>query len=135
MHYLTKQLEFSATHRLCNPELSGAENDAIFDKCNNPNGHGHNYKLQVTVKGTPDPKTGYVLDLKILKRIITEKIVDKVDHKNLNFDVDFLSGIIPTSENLCTAFWTILESSLPSGELHRIRLFETDNSFVDYFGE
>lgn len=135
MLYVTKQRKFSASHRLFNPELSNEQNDNIYDKCNNYYSHGHNYVLEVTVAGMPDPKTGYVIDLKELKRIIDENIVDKVDHKHLNFDVPFLEGIIPTVENLAVVFWNILEEKLSSGKLHKIKLYETDMSYVEYFGE
>jgi len=134
MLYLTKKVTFSAAHRLFNPSFTFEQNDEIYDKCNNPNGHGHNYTLEVTVNGIPNPDTGYVIDLKKLKIVLDEEIISKVDHKHLNFDVPFLEGIIPTVENLSVAFWKILEKKLPAGELHRIRLWETDNSYVDYFG-
>lgn len=135
MLYVTKQRKFSSAHRLFNPTFDEKKNDEIYDKCNNYYGHGHNYTLEVTVAGKPDPKTGYVIDLKVLKRVIDENITNKVDHKHLNFDVPFLEGIIPTVENLLVVFWGILEDKLPAGKLHRIRLYETDMSFVDYYGE
>lgn len=109
-------------------------NDEIFDKCNNFFGHGHNYVLEVTVAGLPNPQTGYVIDLKKLKRIIYDEIFDKVDHKHLNYDVDFLKGIIPTAENLAVSFWRILETKISDGKLHKIRLFESESSYVEYFG-
>jgi len=135
MLYISKIVEFSAAHRLFNPENSEEQNEQVYDKCNNYYGHGHNYKLEVTVKGYPEPDIGYVIDLKKLKKIIEDEIVNKVDHKHLNYDVDFLKGIIPTVEHLAVTFWDILKDKLPAGELHRIRIYETDNSFVDYFGE
>ncbi|MCB0713836.1 MAG: 6-carboxytetrahydropterin synthase [Ignavibacteriae bacterium] len=135
MIYVTRKAHFSASHRLYNPEFSDQQNQEIFDKCNNPNGHGHNYVVEVTVKGVPDPQTGYVIDLKKLARILDREIIDKVDHKHLNHDVDFLRGIIPTAENLAVVFWGILKSSIPSGELHSIKVFESDNNFVEYYGE
>jgi 6-pyruvoyltetrahydropterin/6-carboxytetrahydropterin synthase len=135
MIYVTRKSTFSAAHRLYNPTFSDERNEAVFDKCNNLWGHGHNYVLEVTVKGLPDPETGYVIDLKELKDILDEVIIQKVDHKHLNFDVDFLSGIIPTVENLCVVFWDQLRNRLPSGELHRIRVFESDQNVADYFGE
>ncbi len=135
MLYLTKRMTFSASHRLYNPEFSFEKNEEIFDKCNNPNGHGHNYVLQVTVKGKPDINTGYVMDLKKLKKIMNEEIIKKVDHKNLNFDVEFMQGIIPTVEHLAVKFWEILEQKLDGAELHHIRIFETESSWVDYYGE
>lgn len=135
MVYVTRKEHFSAAHRLYNPTFSDERNEAVFDKCNNLYGHGHNYTLEVTVKGVPDPATGYVIDLKRLRDLIDEVIIDHVDHKHLNFDVPFLHGIIPTVENLCVAFWQQLEHRLPSGELHCIRVFESDNNLADYYGE
>ena len=134
MLYLTKKLSFSAAHRLYNPSFTFEKNEEIYDKCNNPNGHGHNYILEVTVRGEPDKETGYVIDLKKLKQLINKEIIEKVDHKNLNLDVGFLKGVIPTVENLVLAFWQILKDKLPSGELHRIKLWETENSFIEYYG-
>ncbi len=135
MVYVTRRCHFSASHRLYNPEFSDAKNDEIFDYCNNLWGHGHNYTIEITVSGMPDPDTGYVIDLKKLCRILKEEIIEKVDHKHLNHDVDFLTGIIPTAENLAVVFWQILERNLPTGNLHSIKLFESDNNFVEYFGE
>ena len=135
MVYVTRKSHFSAAHRLFNPSFPADKNDAIFDKCNNPNGHGHNYVLEVTVRGIPDPETGYVIDLKLLRDILDAEIIDKVDHKHLNYDVDFLHGIIPTAENIAIVFWSILENKIPSGERHSIKLFESDSNFVEYFGE
>ena len=135
MVYVTRKMHFSAAHRLFNPTFSHEKNEQIFDKCNNPLGHGHNYTLEVTVKGMPDPETGYVIDLKKLRDIIEDNVVDKVDHKHLNYDVDFLQGIIPTAENLAIRFWSILEPKITSGTLHSIKLFESDQNFVEYFGE
>ncbi|NLO19786.1 MAG: 6-carboxytetrahydropterin synthase [Ignavibacteria bacterium] len=134
MHYITKITNFSASHRVFNPELSDEENEKIFGKCSNKNGHGHNYKLEVTVCGDINPLTGYAIDLKILKSLIEKEIIEKVDHKNLNTDLDFLKNQIPSIENLATAFWQILENKLPSGKLYKIKIFETDNSFVEYYG-
>jgi 6-pyruvoyltetrahydropterin/6-carboxytetrahydropterin synthase len=135
MLYLTKKVMFSAAHRLYNPEFSEEKNDRVFDKCNNYYGHGHNYVLEVTIAGIPNPETGYVFDLKKLKNLLNEEIVSKLDHKHLNFDVDFLKGIIPTVENLTVIIWRILENKIPSGKLHSIKLYETENSYVEYFGE
>lgn len=135
MVYVTRRVTFSAAHRLFNPQWSDEENQRIFDKCSNPRGHGHNYVLEVTVRGVPDPATGYVIDLKRLREIIEEHILAKVDHKNLNEDVDFLRGIIPTAENLAWAFWQVLEPLIPAGKLHSIRLYESENNFVEYRGE
>lgn len=131
---ITRKTTFSASHRLFNPHWDDVTNEKIFDKCNNPNGHGHNYTLEVTVEGNPDPDTGYVLDLKKLKDIIESEIIEKVDHKHLNYDVSFLRGIIPTAENIAVVFWQILEQALPAGNLYSIKLFESENNFVEYFG-
>jgi len=135
MVYVTRKAEFSAAHRLFNPKFSDAENEAIFDKCNNPLGHGHNYVIEVTVAGEPMKDTGYVIDLKKLKDIIDSEVIDKVDHKHLNYDVDFLHGIIPTAENLAVAFWNALEKKIPEGKLYSIKLYESDKNFVEYKGE
>jgi 6-pyruvoyltetrahydropterin/6-carboxytetrahydropterin synthase len=135
MVYVTRKCHFSAAHRLYNPEWTNEKNTAIFDKCNNPRGHGHNYEMEVTVVGQPDPETGYVIDLKQLRDIIEVEIIDQVDHKHLNYDVDFLYGIIPTAENIAVMFWQRIERKLPSGKLHSLKLFESDNNFVEYFGD
>lgn len=134
MIFVTRKTTFSAAHRLFNPTFSDEQNEAVFDKCNNKLGHGHNYVLEVTVKGLPDAQTGYVIDLKKLKEILDRFVVERVDHKHLNYDVDFLLGIIPTVENLCVAIWQQLEHRLPSGELYMIRLHESDQNSADYFG-
>lgn len=128
---------FSASHRLHNPELSDAENLALYDICNNRYGHGHNYVLEVYVEGQPDPETGYVMDLKILRDVVREEIIDWVDHKHLNYDVPWLQGIIPTAENLAIAFWQRLESRLTQrhAKLARVRVAESENNLVDYLGE
>lgn len=135
MIYVTRKMHFSAAHRLCNPEWTDEQNEKFYDKCNNYHGHGHNYDLVVTVKGVPDPETGYVIDLKKLRDIIKENIIDKVDHRHLNYDVDFLEGIIPSAENLAAVFWNILENKITSGELYSIKLYESENNYVEYFGE
>ncbi|MCX7737053.1 MAG: 6-carboxytetrahydropterin synthase [Candidatus Kapabacteria bacterium] len=135
MLYITKRVHFSASHRLFNPTFNDQKNDEIYDKCNNFYGHGHNYILEVTVRGIPNPQTGYVIDLKKLKRILNDTIVDKVDHKHLNFDVDFLKGVITSVENLAVIFWKILKEEIKEAELYKIKLYETENSYVEYFGE
>ncbi len=134
MIYITRRLEFCASHRLYNPEFSDEKNEATFGLCNNPNGHGHNYVLEVTVKGEVAPETGMVLDLKALKKLINEEVVSKVDHKNLNVDVDFLEGVIPTAENIAIHIWNILEPKIESGTLHEVKLFESERNFVVYHG-
>ena len=134
MIYLTRKTEFCASHRLFNPKFSPEENERIFGLCNNPNGHGHNYVLEVTVKGEVEEETGMVLDLKTLKKLITLEIIDKVDHKNLNVDVKFLEGVIPTAENIAIKFWEILEPKIIKGQLHEVKLFESERNFVIYKG-
>lgn len=135
MMYVTRRATFSASHRLYNAELSEEENVRLFDKCASPNGHGHNYVLEVTVAGEVGSATGYVIDLKELKGIIAREILDKVDHKHLNHDVDFLRGVIPTAENIAIAFWNVLAPAISHGRLHSIRLQETENNSVEYRGE
>ena len=135
MIYITRKAHFSAAHRLYNPTFSDERNDATFDKCNNPMGHGHNYTIEVTVAGIPDPLTGYVIDLKKLSAIMDNYIIEKVDHKHLNYDVPELHGIIPTAENIALVFWQILEPKVTEGKLHSIKIFESDNNFVEYKGE
>ncbi|HWP81145.1 MAG TPA: 6-carboxytetrahydropterin synthase [Bacteroidota bacterium] len=135
MVYVTRRATFSASHRLYNPDLSERENLELFDKCASPNGHGHNYVLEVTVVGKPGGKTGYVIDLKKLKQILQREILEKVDHKHLNHDVEFLRGVIPTAENIVRSFWKILEPKIPEGRLYSIRLQETENNSVEYRGE
>ena len=134
MIYITRKLEFCASHRLYNPEYSDEKNEEVFGLCNNPNGHGHNYVMEVTVCGDVDPETGMVLDLKALKRLVNEEIILKVDHKNLNVDVPFLKNIIPTAENLAIRFWETLESKIENGQLHEIKLYESERNFVIYRG-
>lgn len=132
--YVTRQVHFNAAHRLHNPTKSRRWNEEKFGLCANPQWHGHNYVLEVTVRGQPDPETGYVLDLGELNRILHAVIVDRCDHRNLNEQVDFLRGIIPSTENLVIAFWNELEPHLPAGRLHRVRLFETPRNCAEYLG-
>ncbi len=132
MIYLTRKAFFCAGHRLHNPELSNEENARIFGLCNNPNFHGHNYTLEVTITGEPDPRTGMVMDLKDLKDLIEAEIIGHVDHKNLNLDVEFLRGVIPSAENIARAFWNILAPKIVSGKLYSIRLFESETNIVEY---
>ena len=117
---VTRRLHFSAGHRLHNPELSEAENREIFGLCNNPAGHGHNYGLEVTLKGEIDPKTGYVFDLKRLKQVVEASVLGDVDHANLNVDVAWMSGVIPTAENIAVEIWRRLEAELPEGMLEKV---------------
>ncbi len=135
MIYVTRRADFSASHRLHNPTWSDERNREVYGKCNNPNGHGHNYILEVTVRGEPDPETGYLVDLKELKETIRREVLDKVDHRNLNTDVDFLAGINPTAENIAVAVWRRLERAIPRGTLHAVRLQETERNMFEYRGE
>jgi 6-pyruvoyltetrahydropterin/6-carboxytetrahydropterin synthase len=135
MIYVTRKAHFSAAHRLYNPTFSDERNEATFDKCNNPMGHGHNYTIEVTVAGIPDPLTGYVIDLKKLSALMEEFIIEKVDHKHLNYDVAELHGIIPTAENISLVFWQMLEPMITDGKLYSIKVYESDNNFVEYRGE
>jgi 6-pyruvoyltetrahydropterin/6-carboxytetrahydropterin synthase len=132
---VTRRLMFNAAHRVHNPDLSDAENERLFGKCNNPNWHGHNYTLDVSVRGPIDPRTGYVVDLGVLKQLVRERVVDRIDHRNLNLDVPFMKGIIPTSENIVTAIWRELEPAVHPGRLVRLVLWETANNYVEYTGE
>ncbi|MEW6655166.1 MAG: 6-carboxytetrahydropterin synthase [Bacteroidota bacterium] len=135
MVYVTRREIFSASHRLFNPNLTEEENNYLFGKCSNSNGHGHNYILEVTICGEVDSKTGYLIDLKLLKQIIIDNVIRKVDHKNLNLDVDFLAGKIPTAENIAISTWEVLENKIPSGKLFSVKLKETENNFVEYKGK
>ena len=139
MVYLTRKIEFSASHLYHNPDFSAEENRRIFGKCNNPNGHGHNYVLEVTVGGDPDPTTGMVLDLKQLKEILEREVMDRMDHRFLNYEVAELAGQIPTCENIAATIWRLLdpqiEAQLGRGHLTRVRLWETSDLYVDCYGE
>ncbi|HAG99335.1 MAG TPA: 6-pyruvoyl tetrahydrobiopterin synthase [Ktedonobacter sp.] len=134
MVYLTRRTTFSASHRLWSSHLTEEENSALYDKCANPNGHGHNYVLEVTVRGTPDPRTGMILNLTDLKQAINEHIIAWVDHKHLNYDVLWLEGSIPTTEVLVVKFWERLASALPQGLLYEVKLHETENNIASYRG-
>ena len=134
---ITHREEFAAAHRLHSPAMSDAENVRVFGICNNPNGHGHNYELEVTVRGEVSAETGMVMNLLDLERIVRDKVIAKLDHKNLNLDVPFLERVIPTAENLAIAIWNQIEPELKANEgcrLHRIRLRESRNSLVEYRG-
>jgi 6-pyruvoyltetrahydropterin/6-carboxytetrahydropterin synthase len=136
MVYLTRQEHFNAAHKLYNPKWSNEQNNAVFGVCANENWHGHNYDLYVTVKGNPDPETGFVYDVKKLSQLIKSQAVDKLDHKNLNLDVDFMAGKLCSTENLAIAIWEQLAPHLPSSvELHCIKLYETPRIYVEYFGK
>jgi 6-pyruvoyltetrahydropterin/6-carboxytetrahydropterin synthase len=131
---VTRRLRFNAAHRVFNPSFSDEENDATFGKCNNPNWHGHNYTLDVSVEGPIDERTGFVLDLSKLKAMVEREIVNVVDHRNFNLDVPFMSGLIPTSENIIVEFWKILQPAIAPARLTRLVLWETENNYVEYTG-
>jgi 6-pyruvoyltetrahydropterin/6-carboxytetrahydropterin synthase len=131
---VTRQVHFNAAHRLYNPSRSRRWNERTYGPCANPNGHGHNYVLEVTVRGRPDRQTGYVLDLGELKRIVERAVVVPCDHRNLNKDVGFLTGTIPTTENLVVVFWHRIAPRITAGELHCVRLYETPRNFAEYMG-
>jgi 6-pyruvoyltetrahydropterin/6-carboxytetrahydropterin synthase len=136
MVYLTRQEHFNAAHKLYNPNWSNEQNNAVFGVCANENWHGHNYDLYVTVKGNPDPETGVVYDVKKLSQLIKSQVIDKLDHKNLNLDVDFMTGKLCSTENLAIAIWEQLAPHLPSSvELYCIKLYETSRIYVEYFGK
>lgn len=132
---VTRRLTFNAAHRVHNLALSDEENARLFGKCNNPNGHGHNYTLDVSVRGPIDERTGYVIDLGALRQIVEARAVDKIDHKHLNIDVDFMRGVNPTSENIVVAIWRELEPAVRPGKLVRLVLWETPNNYVEYTGD
>ena len=135
--YVTRRERFNAAHKLWNPKWSSEKNHEVFGKCANENWHGHNYELFVTVKGQVDPNTGYVVDLKDLSDIIKAEVCDKLDHKNLNMDVDFLKEIMPSTENVVIEIWKILNDKITAlgGQLHAVKLFETENNSAEYYGE
>ncbi|HET9697157.1 MAG TPA: 6-carboxytetrahydropterin synthase [Terriglobales bacterium] len=135
MVYLTRRAEFSASHHYHNPEFSAEENQRIFGKCNNPNGHGHNYTLEVTVKGEVDHKTGFVVDLKQLKEVMNREVIDALDHRYLNKEVPEFKDQIPTTENIAIAAWKRLEKKLKVAKLHRVRVYETPELWADFYGE
>jgi 6-pyruvoyltetrahydropterin/6-carboxytetrahydropterin synthase len=135
MVYLTRRATFSAAHRLWSNQLSEKENYDIYGKCANPYGHGHNYVLEVTVRGAIDTRTGMVMNLTTMRDIINEQVVDHVDHKHLNYDVAWLEGIIPTAEMLAIKFWERLVHHFPPGLLYEVKLQETENNYAIYRGE
>ena len=136
MIYLTRRERFNSAHRLFNPDFSDEKNYEIYGKCANPNWHGHNYELFITVKGEVNTQTGVVINLKDLSRIVKNRIIEKLDHKNLNVEVDFLLNKIISTENIVVAIWNELENELSStnARLHKIKLVETENNFVEYYG-
>lgn len=135
MIFLTRRAEFSSSHFYRNPAWTDAQNNAAFGKCANPHGHGHNYTLEVTVAGEVDPVTGFVVDLKLLKDIIEEQVVSVYDHRHLNHEVPEFANRIPTTENIAVAIWDRLDGKVPHARLHRVRVFEMDDIFADYYGE
>jgi 6-pyruvoyltetrahydropterin/6-carboxytetrahydropterin synthase len=136
MIYLTRRERFSAAHRMYRPEWSEERNHEVFGKCSNPNWHGHNYVLFVTVKGEPSEENGFVMNMNILKQIIKERVIDKVDHKNLNLDVDFMKGKISTTESLAISIWNELRADIEreGAKLHCLRIEETENNSIEYYG-
>lgn len=139
MVLVSRKEHFNAAHKLYNPAWSKEKNEQVFGPCANENWHGHNFELIVTVKGKPDPDTGFVIDLKKLSLLIRTEITDQLDHRNLNLDVPFMTGKLASSENLIIEIWKILEPRIAAicryGRLHQLRLYETPRNFVDYFGE
>ncbi len=131
---ITRQVHFNSAHRLYNPTKSQRWNEEKYGLCTNPHWHGHNYVLEVTVRGEPDPESGYIMDLGDLKKILHEAVVDRCDHRNLNDEVPFLRGVIPSTENLVIAFWNQIEPHIHAGRLHCVRLYETPRNFADYHG-
>lgn len=136
MIYITRKESFNAAHKLARKDWSDEQNLAVYGKCANPNWHGHNYALYVTVKGEINPETGFLVDLKWMKKVINENVVDKLDHKNLNLDVDFMKDKLASTENLAIVIWDILMPLIQEGgaTLHSIKLYETENNFVEYLG-
>jgi 6-pyruvoyltetrahydropterin/6-carboxytetrahydropterin synthase len=135
MIYVTRRAEFSASHFYHNPKFSPEENRRIFGKCNNPHGHGHNYTLEVTVGGEVNSATGMLMDLKELKKLLEKEVLDLMDHRFLNKEVPPFESTIPTTENIAMEIWKLIAPRLQVGRLHRVRLYETPDLFVDYFGE
>ena len=137
MIYITRRERFTAAHRLYKPGLSDAENTEMFGGCANPNWHGHNYDLYITVKGTVKPELGYLINLKDLSALLKEKVIDKMDHRNLNLDVDFLKDVMTSTENVAIAIWKEIEKPIheTGAILHCVKLVETENNSVEYYGE
>ena len=135
MIFLTRRVEFSAAHTLYNPKLSSEENTRLFGKCGNPKGHGHNYVLEITVKGSVDKKTGFFINVDTMKQIIHQEVVDLLDHRFLNLEIDYFKENVPTCENMARWIWVRLENKLENCSLHRVKLYETRNNFVEYYGD
>jgi len=136
MIYITRRERFNAAHRLFLPEYSDEQNMEVFGKCSNPNWHGHNYELFVTIKGEVDPTTGFLVNLKVLSKIINAFVIDKLDHKNINLEVDFMKGKLASTENLAIAIWEQLDIHIKklNAQLYKVKLFESENNFVEYMG-
>lgn len=139
MIYVSRKEHFNAAHKLYNPSWSREKNEEVFGPCANENWHGHNFELIVTIKGRPNPDTGFVIDLKALSQLIRSEVIDKVDHKNLNLDVPFMKDKMASCENIISEFWKILAPRIqriePTAKLHSLKLHETPRNFVEYFGE
>jgi 6-pyruvoyltetrahydropterin/6-carboxytetrahydropterin synthase len=139
MIYISRKEHFNAAHKLYNPSWSEEKNKEVFGPCANANWHGHNFELIVTVCGIPDPDTGFVVDLKKLSRLIRTEVIEKLDHKNLNVDVDFMLGKMASTEIVAMEIWKILEPRIkaitPQGRLYSVKLYETPRNYVEYFGE
>ncbi len=137
MIYITRRERFNAAHRLFRPEYSDDKNLEIFGKCSNPNWHGHNYTLFVTVKGDVNPDTGFLVNLKDLSALIDKLVIEKLDHRNINLEVDFMKGKLASTENLAIGIWDELHNPIATlgAQLHSIKLYETENNFVEYLGE
>jgi 6-pyruvoyltetrahydropterin/6-carboxytetrahydropterin synthase len=136
MIYLTRVEHFNAAHKLYNPKWTKERNEEVFGRCANEHWHGHNFELSVTVKGWPHPDTGFIYDVKKLSKIINQHVIDKLDHRNLNLDVDFMQGKMCSIENLVTAIWEQLSPRMPEGvKLHCLKLVETPRIYVEYYGE
>ncbi|MBK8005512.1 MAG: 6-carboxytetrahydropterin synthase [Gemmatimonadetes bacterium] len=131
---VTRRVHFNAAHRLYHPGRSDEWNARTFGVCANPNYHGHNYELDVTVEGEIDPETGYVVDINVLKRLVEEKLLAHLDHKNLNLDVPHFAAVIPTAENIAVYCWQVLAPAIPAGRLAHLRLWETPRNYVDFEG-
>lgn len=137
MIYITRRERFNAAHRLFRPDFSEAKNLEMFGKCSNPNWHGHNYELFVTVKGNINPETGFLVNLKKLSKIIRDTVIQKLDHKNINLEVDFMKGKLASTENLAVGIWEELKPMISelNAQLHCVKVVESENNFVEYFGE
>ncbi len=137
MIYITRRERFNAAHRLFRPDYSEEKNLEVFGKCSNPNWHGHNYELFVTVKGEINPETGFLVNLKKLSKIIRDTVIQKLDHKNINLEVDFMKGKLASTENLAVGIWGELKPLISelNTQLHCVKVVESENNFVEYFGK